>query len=195
MATTPSKITREDDVPAEIQERVARYMLQWEGYLTQDRKYREGEIFYTKQLREETKDLESRQFFKSKLATLTASRRTQKELLSMIRVDKCERYVPRAQCHTHQETISKEKVRCPILCMWDSRARENSKEEEVCRCRCCTSTIGNCPLHQATHAPYKNPSTEQTNPTSTPKYSTKISITTSRPFIPSSSHSHCHPSC
>lgn len=47
MATTPSKITPEDDVPAEIQNRVSRYMRQWDGYLSQDRKDREQEIFYT----------------------------------------------------------------------------------------------------------------------------------------------------
>lgn len=84
MATTPRKVTQEDVVPEEIQERVARYMLRWDGYLAQDRKDREQEIFYTNQLREETEDIESRKFFKSKLATLAESRRAQKENISAV---------------------------------------------------------------------------------------------------------------
>src|ERR1041385_3744601 len=84
MATTPSKVTAEDDVPPEIQERVARYMIRWEEYLTQDRKDREQERFYTQQLQEETEDLVSRQFFKSKITTLEESRRTHKDNIAAV---------------------------------------------------------------------------------------------------------------
>src|SRR4051812_25554782 len=105
MANTPNKVTAEDDVPAEIQEHVARYMIRWEGYITQDRKDKEQVNFYSRQLQEETRDIECRKFFKSKIATAEASRRAQKENLTAV-YEKVQQIVS-AVCKEHNDALFK----------------------------------------------------------------------------------------
>src|SRR3954462_4063016 len=107
MATTPNRVTAEDDVPAEIQEQVARYMIRWEGYITQDRKDKEQVRFYSRQLQEETEDIESRKFFKSKIATAEASRRAQKENLTAL-YEKVRQIVSDV-CKEHNDALYKRK--------------------------------------------------------------------------------------
>src|SRR3954469_25760286 len=97
------RVQTKDDVPAEIQEHVARYMIRWEGYLTQDHKDKEQVRFYSRQLQEETEDLESRKFFKSKIATLEASRRAQKENLTVM--NEKVRQIVSAICKEHNDAL------------------------------------------------------------------------------------------
>ena len=169
MATTPSKVSPEDDVPPEIQEHVARYMIRWEGYLTQDKKDKEQVRFYTRQLQEETEDIESRKFFKSKIASAEASRRAQKENLTDV-YEKV-RQIVSAVCKEHNDALlsrqsRKRKSAAPTSERGTpeiEKIAKKSKPTEVVAASARQETAPT-PTKQPTPSREKNPTPRQTAP-------------------------------